>query len=64
MSYDPRFGPAAQTPAARTWVLRQMQDAIPALRKATPAARRHYARYVAGELSWAQMRQALDDETA
>jgi hypothetical protein len=62
MPYDSRFGPAAQTPAARTWVLKQMQDVLPALRKATPAAHALYARYVAGELSWAEMRHFLDGE--
>ena len=60
MPHDSRFGPAAQTPAARTWVLQQMQAVLPALRKASPATHALYDQYVAGELSWAEMRQALD----
>ncbi|OUJ72375.1 hypothetical protein [Hymenobacter crusticola] len=60
MAYDARFGPNAQTPAQRAWVLAQMQDVIPGLKtKVTPADRQLYARYVAGELSWTDMRQAI-----
>lgn len=61
MTYDPKFGPAAQTPEQRTWVLEQMQSIIPSLKtKATTYAKHLYSRYVAGELSWLQVRQALD----
>jgi hypothetical protein len=61
MAYDARFGPTAQTPAQRAWVLEQLQDALPYLKtKATPSTRLLYARYVAGELSWADVRQALN----
>ena len=61
MTYDARFGPAAQTPAQRAWVLKQLQATLPALRtKATAYTRQLYDRYVAGELSWADVRQALD----
>ena len=61
MAYDARFGPAAQTPAQRAWVLEQLQATLPGLKtKATAYARELYARYVAGELSWADVRQALN----
>lgn len=61
MTYDPKFGPAAQTPEQRTWVLEQMQNVIPSLKtKATAYTRHLYSRYVAGELSWLQVRQALN----
>ncbi len=60
MAYNPKFGPAAQTPEARAWVLRQMQATIPSLKKSlAPCAQLFYQRYIAGELSWAEMRQAL-----
>ena len=50
MVYDVRFGPSAQTPAQRAWVLEQLQAALPSLEtKATAYARQLYARYVAGE---------------
>ncbi|RZL15779.1 MAG: hypothetical protein EOO62_03060 [Hymenobacter sp.] len=61
MIHDSKFGPAAQTPEQRLWVLRQMQLVIPALRKKVPAvAQQFYDRYIAGELSWQQMRHELD----
>lgn len=61
MTYDSKFGPAAQTPEQRAWVLQQMQRVIPSLKtKATAYAKQLYARYVAGELSWGQVREALD----
>lgn len=61
MVYDARFGPSAQTPEQRAWVLQQLQDTIPVLKtKATPGAQQLYARYVAGELSWTDVRQALN----
>lgn len=59
--HDPKFGPSAQTPHQRAWVLQQMQAVIPSLRtKATAHAQQLYQRYVAGELSWGEMRQALN----
>lgn len=62
MVHDARFGPSAQTPEQRAWVLQQMQAVIPSLRtKATAHTRALYARYVAGELSWADMRRRLDE---
>jgi len=65
MENNPKFGPAAQTPEQRAWVLAQMQAVIPSLKtKATAYARHLYSQYVAGELSWLQMRQALDANTA
>ena len=64
MAYDARFGFHAQTPAQRMWVLAQMQAFIPRLKtRNTTSAQQLYARYVAGELSWADMRQALDAAT-
>jgi hypothetical protein len=57
----PWFGPAAQTLAQRAWVVTQMHQAIPSLKKQlTAPARALYARYIAGELSWQQMRQAME----
>ncbi|MGI4735844.1 MAG: hypothetical protein ACRYG7_11775 [Janthinobacterium lividum] len=59
-AYNPKFGPAAQTPAQRAWVVTRMHQAIPSLKKQlTAPARALYARYVAGELSWQQMRQTM-----
>ena len=61
MNYNPNFGPAAQTPEQRAWVLEQMQRVIPSLKtRATAYAQQLYARYIAGELSWSQVRQAID----
>lgn len=61
MAYDYNFGPAAQTPEQRAWVLKQMQDVIPSLKtRATTYTCQLYARYIAGELSWLQVRQAID----
>ena len=52
-SYDPKYGPNAQTPQQRADVLHQMQQANPSLYKsATSYVHRLYARYIAGELSW------------
>ncbi|MBJ6108053.1 hypothetical protein JAO73_03450 [Hymenobacter sp. BT523] len=62
MPHDPRFGPNAQTPQQRANVLRQLQLTHPRLKtKATPFAQHLYARYVAGELSWPDVRRALDE---
>ena len=64
MTYDARFGSTAQTPAQRARVLEQLQAALPGLKtKATTHARQLYARYVAGELTWADVRQALNAAT-
>ncbi|RFP63558.1 hypothetical protein D0N36_18710 [Hymenobacter lapidiphilus] len=61
MAYDTRFGPSAQTPEQRAAVLELMLTFLPRLKtKAPPAAQQFYDRYVAGELSWEQMRQALN----
>ena len=61
MSYDPKFGPNAQTPEQRAYVLRQLQLVNPSLRtKATAYAQELYARYIAGELSWLRVRELLD----
>ncbi|MGI4874559.1 MAG: hypothetical protein ACRYFX_25675 [Janthinobacterium lividum] len=64
MVYDTRFGPSAQTPEQRARVLGQMQAALPSLKtKATAGARQLYARYVAGELSWLDVHEALQATT-
>lgn len=61
MAYDPRFGPSAQTPQQRANVLRQLQITYPRLKnKASAYAQHLYARYVSGELSWPDVRRALD----
>jgi hypothetical protein len=61
MTTNPTFGPAAQTREQRARVLQQMQSTFPSLKtKATTDTCRLYERYVAGELSWLQVRQALD----
>ncbi|MGI4874279.1 MAG: hypothetical protein ACRYFX_24230 [Janthinobacterium lividum] len=61
MAYNSKFGPSAQTPEQRTWVLQQMQEIIPSLKTKAPAyAQQLYQRYVAGELSWPEVRQAID----
>jgi hypothetical protein len=61
MSYNPAYGPAAQTCEQRARVLRQMQVTFPSLRaNASAYTQQLYERYVAGELSWQQVRQALD----
>lgn len=61
MPYDYKFGPAAQTPEQRAWVLAQMQEMSPRLKtNVTSQAQQLYARYVAGELGWMEMRYALD----
>lgn len=60
MTYNSKFGPSAQTPEQRAWVLTQMQTVIPSLKKTTAYAQQLYARYVAGDLSWPEVRQALD----
>jgi hypothetical protein len=63
MAYNPKFGPAAQTPTQRAWVLGQMQAIIPSLKtKATTYTQQFYDRYIAGELSWSEMRGALEAE--
>ena len=61
MPYDAKFGPDAQTPTQRAYVLAQLQAVNPSLRtKATGYALQLYARYVAGEMSWADVRQELN----
>ena len=62
MAFDPRFGPSAQTPQQRANVLRQLQLVHPRLKtKATAYAQQLYERYIAGELSWPDVRRALDE---
>jgi hypothetical protein len=51
-----RFGPKAQNPEQRAL----MQDAIPSLKpKALAFGQPLFARYVAGELSWSEVHDAL-----
>ncbi|TGD80799.1 hypothetical protein [Hymenobacter wooponensis] len=53
MENNAKYGPAAQTPEQRAYVLAQMQKAHPGLyKKATAYVTQLYRRYVAGELSW------------
>lgn len=64
MTHDLRFGPAAQTPEQRAWVLQRMQDVFPSLKKRlTDQVRALHRQYVQGELSWEQMRQAMESLT-
>lgn len=58
-SYNSKFGPAAQTPAQRTRVMHQMQQALPSLTKQFKAQSALCAQYISGELSWEQLRQQL-----
>jgi len=59
MSYDPKYGPHAQTTEQRAYVLRQMQAANPAhYSKVSAYVASLLDRYVAGEISWTQV-QAL-----
>jgi hypothetical protein len=56
MDDDLKFGPNAQTPAQRAYVLQQVKAANPEMaRNATPYTHQLYGRYVAGELSWAEV---------
>ncbi len=60
MTYDSKFGPAAQTAAQRACILRQVQDIHPWLgRKATNAVQQVLQQYVAGSLSWLQVMTTL-----
>ncbi|WP_139924453.1 hypothetical protein [Hymenobacter sp. DG01] len=53
MKTDPKYGPAAQTPQQRAYVLAQMQAVRPDLyKKATGYVAQLYRRYIDGELSW------------
>lgn len=53
MENNPKYGPAAQTPEQRAYVLTQMQKTHPSMYKKAPAhVDELYQRYVAGELSW------------
>ncbi|RZJ95333.1 MAG: hypothetical protein EOO60_00755 [Hymenobacter sp.] len=61
MAYNSKFGPAAQTPEQRTWVLQQMQEMIPSLKKTNAHIQQLYARYIAGEIDWLEVRQARLD---
>lgn len=65
MELNPKFGPCAQTPTQRAYVLKQLQAVNPRLKtNATAYARQLFDRYVAGELAWADVRQALDTATS
>ena len=61
MTPNPKFGPAAQTPAQRAYVLQQAKATIPELvRKAMPHCHQLCGRYVVGELSWDEVCQLRD----
>lgn len=61
MEYDARFGPCAQTTTQRAYVLQQLQATYPRLKtRATAFALGLYARYVAGEITWTDVRRLLD----
>ncbi|RIY04817.1 hypothetical protein D0T11_21435 [Hymenobacter rubripertinctus] len=65
MGDDLKFGPDAQTPAQRAYVLQQAKAANPGIvRNATPYTHQLYGRYVAGELSWAQVCELRDAHKA
>ncbi len=65
MAYNPRFGPDAQTPEQRAYVLRQLQTTFPQLAARVPSLTQQlFDRYVAGELSWEEVRRALDQNPA
>lgn len=64
MAYNSKFGPAAQTPEQRIWVLAQMQEISPRLKaNVTPYTQQLYTQYVAGELGWMELRYAIDAAT-
>jgi hypothetical protein len=53
MENNPKYGPAAQTPEQRAYVLMQMQKTHSGMyKKVTSHVAQLYHRYVAGELSW------------
>jgi len=61
MLNDPKFGPSAQTPEQRATVLAHLELATPGLvTKANSYARQLYVRYIAGELSWTEVRELRD----
>jgi hypothetical protein len=61
MAYNLKFGPAAQTPEQRAWVLAQLQRMLPSLSKQITCYTQHlYTRCVASELSWLEVRQARE----
>ncbi|GAA4030969.1 hypothetical protein GCM10022409_14000 [Hymenobacter glaciei] len=65
MAHDSRFGPCAQTPQQRAYVLHQLREALPKLKTTvTPETEQLCARYIAGELTWADVRRALDEAEA
>lgn len=65
MTYDPRFGPAAQTPQQRAYVLHQLKVTFPRLATRAPALSQPlFDRYVAGELTWTEVRRHLNETTA
>lgn len=62
MAYDPRYGPCAQTPAQRAYVVAQLRITFPRLQP-TALALKLYARYIAGELSWLEVDHLLAQAT-
>lgn len=62
MIYDAKYGPYAQTPEQRAGVVRQLLAAC-RFKKAPASVERLYARYIAGELSWTEVRALRDNST-
>lgn len=58
MSHNSKFGPCAQTPQQRATIVAQLELAVPGLvTKANPYTRQLYVRYIAGELSWTEVKE-------
>lgn len=65
MNYDLKYGPQAQTPEQRAYVLQQMKSANPTYYiRVTSCVAALFTRYVAGELSWEQVRTLRNDTEA
>lgn len=65
MLYNDKFGPAAQTPQQRAHILRQLVDLTTPPRVRIPThVRNLHQRYVAGELSWQEVRELRDAPSA
>ncbi|RTQ45910.1 hypothetical protein EJV47_24075 [Hymenobacter gummosus] len=63
MAYNPKYGPCAQTPQQRAYVLQQMLAACAPRwrRQASAYLGQLYDWYVAGELSWNEVRALRDN---
>ncbi|RPD49327.1 hypothetical protein DNI29_00545 [Hymenobacter sediminis] len=64
MAYNSKYGPSAQTPQQRAYILRQLQAANPSLyTRISARVRALYDRYVAGELTWGEVCLLRDTTT-